>query len=67
MDRKLECKACKTILLDIPADAEEGTPIHCTGCGAYIGTWGELQDDFAAQIRDAAALEFKQGTIFKRS
>ena len=49
LDRKLECKACKTILLDIPADAEEGTPIHCTGCGAYIGTWGELQDDFVAQ------------------
>ena len=67
LDYKLECKTCKPILLDIPAEATEETPIHCSTCGAYLGSWGELQDDFARQITDADALELKHGIIIKHS
>jgi len=67
LDEKLDCKACGTIQMEIPNAAADDTPIHCSNCGAYLGTWGELQDDFARQIKNAESLELKQGTIVKRS
>ncbi len=67
LDDKLECKICKTIQMDIPSDAVWDTPIHCSNCGSYLGAWGELQEHFAKQIRDAETLELKQGTIIKKS
>ena len=67
LDGKLDCKACGTIQMDIPADATDSTPISCSNCGAYLGRWGELQDDFAAQIRDANSLDLNHGTITRKS
>ena len=49
LDHKLDCKKCGTIYLDIPSDVEEDSPIHCSTCKGYLGTWGELQDDFYRQ------------------
>jgi hypothetical protein len=49
LNHKLECPYCGTIRLRIPADAIESTEIKCDDCGEHLGTWGELQDDFASQ------------------
>lgn len=64
LDHKLDCKSCGTIYLKIPADAEDHTAIHCSTCNQYLGTWGALQDDFAAQTADGhGAFELKDGRI----
>jgi len=49
LDHKLECPYCLTIRLRIPTDARPDTPIFCDDCGAYLGTWDELQTDFERQ------------------
>lgn len=67
LDDKLDCKSCGTIQMDIPEDANDRTPIHCSNCGAYLGTWGELLDDFYKQIEDADTLDLNKGTITKTS
>lgn len=67
LDDKLDCKKCGTIQMDIPADATPETAIHCSNCGAYLGDWGELQDDFYRQIRDAEVIDLDHGTIVKNS
>ena len=46
LDGKLECPHCGTVTLDLPNDATEDTRIHCSRCGHFLGTWGELQDVF---------------------
>ena len=46
LDGKLECPHCSTVTLDLPNDATEDTRIHCSRCGHFLGTWGELQDVF---------------------
>ncbi|MDR6636340.1 ribosomal protein S27E [Phyllobacterium sp. 1468] len=35
LDHKLDCKACGTIYLDIPADVQSHTPIYCSSCGDF--------------------------------
>lgn len=65
LDNKLDCKACGTIQMEIPDEPSEQTRITCSNCGAYLGTWGELQDDFAAQIGDADFLDLNHGNIIK--
>lgn len=65
LDDKLDCKSCGTIQMDIPEGVTETTPIRCSNCGAYLGTWGELQDDFHKQINDADSLYLDKGTIVK--
>jgi len=49
LDHKLDCKACGTIYLDVPEDVRDDSPIHCSSCHAFLGTWGELQRDFYRQ------------------
>lgn len=66
LDDKLDCKACGTIQMDISANATEHTPIHCSNCGAYLGEWGELQDDFNDQTSAGETFDLKHGTIIKR-
>ncbi|WP_164747970.1 hypothetical protein [Mesorhizobium sp. M7A.F.Ca.CA.002.14.1.2] len=66
LDDKLDCKACGTIQMDIPDDANESTPIHCSNCGAFLGEWGELQDDFYRQARGTEAFDLRNGTIIKK-
>ena len=62
LDDKLDCKRCGTIALEIPDDAVESTPIHCSGCGDYMGTWGELQDNFDKQV-NVGAFDLEDGNI----
>ncbi|PWJ86968.1 hypothetical protein C8D77_12066 [Mesorhizobium loti] len=66
LDHKLDCKACRTVRMDIPEDAEEHTRIHCSSCGAFLGEWGELQDDFYAQARGTEAFDLNNGNITKK-
>ena len=49
LDHKLDCPSCKTIYLKIPIDVSGHTPINCTSCGEYLGSWGELEADFSRQ------------------
>lgn len=49
--------------MDIPDDVTDDTPIHCSNCGAYLGTWGELVDDFARQTRSGETFDLNKGTI----
>ncbi|WP_292186383.1 hypothetical protein [Mesorhizobium sp.] len=66
LDDKLDCKACGTIQMDIPDNAKESTPIHCSNCGAFLGEWGELQDDFYRQARGTEAFDLRNGNIIKK-
>lgn len=66
LDHKLDCKACGTIQMDIPEGATEHTDIHCSNCGGYLGEWGMLQDDFAAQTEVGETFDLNHGNIVKR-
>ncbi|WP_292383171.1 hypothetical protein [Mesorhizobium sp.] len=66
LDDKLDCKACGTIQMDIPDGAKESTPIYCSNCGAFLGEWGELQDDFHRQARGTEAFDLRDGNIIKK-
>lgn len=52
--------------MDIPDNAEEDTAIHCSQCGAHLGKWGELQDDFHKQAVNTGAFDLKHGNIVKK-
>ncbi|MGY6707560.1 MAG: hypothetical protein ACXIVF_04460 [Rhizobiaceae bacterium] len=65
LNEKLDCKRCGVIALEIPDDARESTPIHCSQCGDYLGTWGELQDNFEDQAT-GGTFDLKDGQIIKR-
>jgi hypothetical protein len=67
LDDKLDCKKCGTIQMDIPDPVTDETAIHCSNCGVYLGTWGELQDDFHMQIQGAEVLDLNRGTITETS
>lgn len=64
LDHKVDFKFCGTIYLAIPDDARENTPIHCSTCNRYLGTWGELQDDCIGQtVGTDGIVELKDGRI----
>ena len=50
LDGKLECVSCGMILLDIPKNATDLSPIQCAKCSAFLGTWGEIQDEFLREL-----------------
>ncbi|ESY74916.1 hypothetical protein X743_06570 [Mesorhizobium sp. LNHC252B00] len=52
--------------MDIPDNAKESTPIYCSNCGAFLGEWGELQDDFYRQARGTEAFDLRDGNIIKK-
>lgn len=62
LDNHLDCKRCGVIALTIPDYAADSTPIMCSSCGDYLGTWGELQDDFHKQS-GRGAFDLKDGNI----
>jgi hypothetical protein len=62
-DHKLECPYCGTIRLRIPVDATDATEIKCDDCGKSLGTWGELQDDFAKQGGHDGVFRLSRGRI----
>ena len=49
LDHKLDCPNCKTIYLAIPENVSGHSPISCSTCGEYLGSWGELEADFSLQ------------------
>lgn len=65
LDHKLECPFCGIIRLQIPADAQPATPISCTECGKYLGTWDELQTDFESQGGTDGVFRLDKGRIQK--
>jgi DNA-directed RNA polymerase subunit RPC12/RpoP len=63
LDHKLECPYCGTIRLRIPAVATDSTEIKCDDCGELLGTWGDLQDDFAKQGGHDGVFRLSSGRI----
>jgi hypothetical protein len=63
LDQKLECPFCRTIRLRIPADAGPDTKIYCEDCGQYLGTWDELQSNFADQGGENGVFRLDKGRI----
>jgi transcription elongation factor Elf1 len=67
LDKKLECPKCQTIYLTFTQDsASLSTPIVCSSCGEYMGTWGELEADFYAQGGDHGVFEMRDGQILRK-
>jgi hypothetical protein len=65
LDGKLECSHCGTITLNLAGDVTDETAINCSRCGHYLGTWGELQDAFHREAKNASAFDLNKGR-FKR-
>jgi len=63
LDHKLECATCGTIYLDIPADLKSSSPIHCSSCGNFLGSWGDLETDFARQGGHHGVFRMEKGVI----
>jgi hypothetical protein len=63
LNHLLECPYCNKIRLRIPAYAVEDTPISCDDCGAYLGTWDELQADFERQGGQHGVFRLDKGRI----
>lgn len=63
LDHMLECPYCQTIRLRIPADATPSTPISCSDCGKYLGSWDDIQTDFEQQGGTSGAFRLDKGRI----
>ncbi len=63
LNHKLECPYCGTIRLRIPVDVTAATEIKCDDCGAVLGTWAELQDDFEQQGGQDGIFRLSKGRI----
>ena len=66
LDNKLECPKCQTIYLTLTQNVGPRTPIHCSSCGAYLGTWIELEFDFIGQGGESGVFEMNQGQIIRK-
>jgi hypothetical protein len=66
LDNKLECPNCHTIYLNLTQNVSFDTPIHCSTCGTYLGTWGELELDFIAQGGDSGVFDMHDGQIIRK-
>ena len=65
LNHLLECPYCQKIRLRIPAHAMGDTPITCSDCGEYLGTWDELQADFEQQGGQDGVFRLDKGRIRK--
>ncbi|UXN66180.1 hypothetical protein N8E89_23595 (plasmid) [Phyllobacterium sp. A18/5-2] len=66
LNNKLACPKCHTIYLTLTKNVGFDTPIHCSSCGEYLGTWGELEQDFIAQGGESGVFEMHDGQIIRR-
>ena len=66
LDSKLECPMCQTIYLTFTQDVRPDTPIVCSSCGEYLGTWGDLEADFYAQGGGDGVFELRDGQIIRK-
>ncbi|TGS51560.1 hypothetical protein EN844_34230, partial [Mesorhizobium sp. M3A.F.Ca.ET.201.01.1.1] len=44
-------------------NVQPSTPIHCAECGAYLGTWDEIQTDFEQQGGSDGVFRLASGRI----
>lgn len=63
LDHRLECPHCGTIRLNIPKHVQSSTMINCAECGAYLGTWDEIQTDFERQGGTDGVFRLASGRI----
>ncbi|MDR6636238.1 transcription elongation factor Elf1 [Phyllobacterium sp. 1468] len=66
LDDQLECPKCGTIYLSLTQDMALSTPIVCSSCGEYMGTWGDLEADFYAQGGNHGVFEMRDGQIIRK-
>lgn len=64
LDSKLACPKCGTIYRT--QNVTYTTPIHCSVCDEYMGTWGELETDFIEQGGESGVFEMRDGQIIRR-
>lgn len=65
LNHLLECPYCQKVRLRIPAHVVDDTPIACSDCGEYLGTWDELQDSFEQQGGQDGVFRLDKGRIRK--
>jgi hypothetical protein len=63
LNHRLECPFCLTIKLRIPKKATPSDPIFCSDCGAFLGTWDDLQADFERQGGQYGVFRLDKGRI----
>lgn len=66
LNNKLACPKCGTIYLTLTQNVTYSSPIHCSSCGEYLETWGELEQDFIAQGGESGVFEMRDGQIVRR-
>jgi len=66
LDERLECPICHVIRLSIPDDPKPNSPVHCSNCGSFLGTWSEMQESFFQQAKGSRLFDLKRGTIVRR-
>ncbi len=66
LDHGLECPNCGTIYLNIPKDVTDYTPIACTTCGSFLGSWGDLERSFNMQGGQHGIFEMSEGQIIRK-
>lgn len=62
--KNLECPFCRTIYLNLKGKMQPRTPIHCSSCGMYVGSWAELEAAFNAQGGNDGVFQMDRGQIF---
>jgi hypothetical protein len=68
LDSKLECSKCETIYLHFTEEIlSPSTPIVCSSCGEYLGTWGELEASFYEQGGGQGEFQLQDGQIIRRN
>lgn len=40
---EFECSNCKTITIAVRRNLSNSSPIVCSRCGTFLGTWGDLK------------------------
>ncbi|MEK1888207.1 MAG: hypothetical protein AAAB35_11675 [Phyllobacterium sp.] len=66
LDHGLDCPICGTIYLDIPKDVASDTPIQCSTCGTFLGSWGELESSFNKQGGQHGVFDMYDGQIIRK-
>ena len=65
LDHGLECPDCGTIYLNIPKNVTGDTPIQCSSCGKFLGSWGDLERSFNRQGGQHGIFEMVEGQIIR--
>jgi hypothetical protein len=66
LNHQLEFPNCDTIYLTLTQNVTWSTPIHCSSCNTYLGTWAELESDFIAQGGESGIFEMHDGQIIRK-